>query len=335
MLSGTICTGFPCSPLFLVFTFLVVSINFADEQPVDYSATRNLRAAHEAYLRGDFYSLLKGVKAVFEAEDTSPAIQKNSLELVDKAQQVLGNEPFEVDWSFPLGLLAVEIRFRTRICADNRHHFVELSGLSISPSPMKGFRIRNFNGEEIFRVSGEEQEKRLSQPVYYPGGEGERFDYRRRLSAAPIEGLYYLDCFFSSGLSEQIWFFLSGGHQESNQNMNNEPAEDYPDDKLEKSSFFTMRLDDEKGEKGSRVLLAGFMRDVDSLSVSREEELGDFYREAMKRNILVAEEKTRNRHKDDTEKKIPQRVILLRQHNRLLFGRLSVVREWLTEVPFD
>jgi hypothetical protein len=76
------------------------------------------------------------------------------------------------------------------------------------------------------------------------------------------------------------------------------------------------------------------MKDTESLSVSREKELGDFYKEAMKKNILAAEEKTQIGHKND-DKKVYQRVIQLRQHNRLLFGRLSVVREWLTEVPFD
>jgi hypothetical protein len=333
MLPGTMSLFFFYSSLFCFSAFFVVGVNFSDAQLVDYAADRHLRAAHEAYLRGDFYSLLKGVKAVFEAGDTNLAMQKNSLELVDKAQQVLGNEPFEVDWSFPLGLLAVEIRFRTRICADNRHHFVEFSGLSFSPSPMKGFRIRTFTGEEVFRVSGEEQEKRSSQPVYYPGGEGERFSYRHRLSDSPREGLYYLDCFFESGLSEQIWFFLSGGRQELEQDLNNEIIEDYQRGASEKASLFTMKLN-VNGENSNRVLLAGFMKDTESLSVSREKELGDFYKEAMKKNILAAEEKTQIGHKND-DKKVYQRVIQLRQHNRLLFGRLSVVREWLTEVPFD
>jgi hypothetical protein len=91
-------------------------------------ASERLKAAHAAFLEGDYRTMTLALKDVLSVEDGDRDERANALALLERAYAALGRQPMPADWTLPAGVGALKIGVRRKEKPDGVFYNLHVSG---------------------------------------------------------------------------------------------------------------------------------------------------------------------------------------------------------------
>ncbi len=140
----------------IALTITALSINFAapgcgrsettEERAAPVLRVPALTAAHNAFLQGDYLTMVKRVKEVLDDKNADPMAKDNARELLEKAYEVT-NGKLPADWTLPAGFEPIGYKEVRQEVSDGPRLRVRLDGRVDDPKRMKGLAL--LRGTEV------------------------------------------------------------------------------------------------------------------------------------------------------------------------------------------
>jgi len=302
--------------LLFIFSLLFVSPGFCAGAFMDSRLNSDLREAHEAYIMRDFKRMALRLKALFENQSDEYS-RNNGLELLDRAQGLLGSRPLPVDWSLPAEVKRLELVLTTSMAPDGTEHTLSLQGLSLLEGKPVSLRLFPQNGAPLLDLEasiGQIETKTVGHAT-----ELVQFRLSKRLPALPTQGLYWLQMKLSNQKFIEAWALLS--HRLRRQEIQ------FRRNKLVSKSF----------NPGTQEESSSPIQVTPVESVREEAELNSpvkAYLDAAERKILEMKKRSKPISGGSSEP-AGHNVLRLNHKDVQRFGDLVIRRETSTEVYLD
>jgi len=166
------------------------------------SAPEPVRAAHEAYLAGQFGAMVTHVKRALMEYDQDQTIRTNMLRLVDRAIDRSGPAGLPCDWSLPSELRSVEAGVRrTRDAVTGQEQREILVGVVMNcRGVVRNIRLTRYPDRVLIDDSLNDEEAR--QCMGYT-------TFGNLTNGEPSDGLYMLHLGLAGGKSVDGWLILT------------------------------------------------------------------------------------------------------------------------------
>lgn len=301
---------------FLTIQLIWVSNLLAMDAFLDSKLNSDLRDAHEAYIVRDFKRMALRLRSLFEngADEYS---KNNGLELLDRAQGLLGSRPLPVDWSLPAEIKRMELVLSTSMAPEGTEHSISLQGLTLEEGQPVSLRFFPHNGSPLLDLEGALGQVEIKTVGH--ATELVHFKLSRRFTNLPSQGLYWLQMKLKNHKNIEGWALLSHRlrTQEIQYRRNNLPPKVFnPDDQTDKGSKIQITPTETKAE---------------------ESELNapvKAYLDAAERKIIEIKKGSKQSSSGSTEHS-GHNVLRLNHKDIQRFGDLVIRRETSTEVYLD
>lgn len=203
----------------LFLSALFVSSAFASDRPdlalersssyfSDSKTPTEVTAAHESFLMGNFDQMALDIKKALMAHAGDEAIQRDLLDLYDKAYELRGNSAISPDWHAPRGViwLGVSAKKRFRPSQNAVDHRIAISMDYEKGAEIEQLRIVKYPNEVIIDKAqniGNWSEDTNPDGTLNLWGAA---DYQRKLVS---DGLYLIDIKLKGQETTHGWFLFS------------------------------------------------------------------------------------------------------------------------------
>jgi hypothetical protein len=165
-----------------------------------------LNAAQEAYLAGDFKTMVTNLKRALEDNPNDALVKENALDLLQKSYEVPGATEFPVDWRLPDEVKYLRVTSK-RMVKDDVGYRLTVFGETVHPKMISQIQLIQYPDRVILDKQagiGEWDDQIGLDPTIY------QFHFETKKTRIPVtSGLYLLNLGFADGTQTKGWFILS------------------------------------------------------------------------------------------------------------------------------